>query len=138
MFIFTILFSKSILQYFHCLTLCQASIKVFWAQKREQQSQRPLAKSSNFGENKTEFQFHPDTPGWLHLSGSYQPVSRNLPPPTPAQKTYHPLNGNFAPPTPAHKTYHPLPNYKCHLNKRILKISRLINVSLSVSTKLPI
>ena len=57
----------------------------------------------------------------MHLSGTYQPLSRNLPPPTPAQKTYHPL-----------------PNYKCHLNKRILKISHLINVSLITSTNLPI
>ena len=32
----------------------------------------------------------------------------------------------------------PLPDYKCHLNKRILKISRLINVSLIASTNLPI
>ena len=42
------------------------------------------------------------------------------------------------PPTPAQKIYHPLPNYKCHLNKRILKISRLIDVSLIASTNLPV
>ena len=29
---------------------------------------------------------------------------------------YHPLSRNLPPPTPAQKTYHPLPNYKCHLN----------------------
>ena len=57
----------------------------------------------------------------MHLSGTYQPLSGNLPPPPPTQKTYHPL-----------------PNYKCHLNKRILKISRLIDVSLIASTNLPI
>ena len=42
------------------------------------------------------------------------------------------------PPTPAQKIYHPLPNYKCHLNKRILKISRLIDISLIASTNLPV
>ena len=52
--------------------------------------------------------------------------------------TYHPLSGNLPPPTPAQKTYHTLPNYKCHLNKRILKISLLIDVSLITSTNLPI
>ena len=49
-----------------------------------------------------------------------------------------PCPETFPPPTPAQKTYCPLPNYKCHLNKRILKISRLINVSLIASTSLPI
>ena len=49
---------------------------------------------------------------------------------TPYPETYHPQ--------PAQKTYHPLPNYKCHLNKRILKISCLIDVSLITSTNLPI
>ena len=48
---------------------------------------------------KQNFRSCPDAPGRLHLSGTYHPLSRNLPPPTPAQKTYHPL-----------------PNYKCHLN----------------------
>ena len=52
--------------------------------------------------------------------------------------TYHPLSRNLPPPTPAQKTYHPLPNYKCLLNKRILKIPRLINVSLITSTNLPL
>ena len=49
-----------------------------------------------------------------------------------------PLSGNLPPPPPAQKTYHPLPNYKCHLNKTTLKISRLIDVSLITSTNLPI
>ena len=49
-----------------------------------------------------------------------------------------PCPENLPPPTPAQKTYHPLPNCKCHLNKRILKISRLIDVSLIVSTNLPV
>ena len=74
---------------------------------------------------------------WIYL-GLYHPLSRNLPPPTPAQKTYHPLSGNLPPPTPVQKTYHPLPNYKHHLNKRIPKTSRLINVSHIASTNLPI
>ena len=52
--------------------------------------------------------------------------------------TCHPLSGNLPPPPPAQKTYHPLPNCKCHLNKRILKISRLIDVSLVASKNLPI
>ena len=48
---------------------------------------------------------------------------------SPCPETYHP-------PPPAQKIYHPLPNYKCHLNKRIFK-SLLIDVSLIVSTNLP-
>ena len=49
-----------------------------------------------------------------------------------------PWSGNLPPPPPAQKTYCPLPNCRCHLNKRILKISLLIDVSLIASTNLPI
>ena len=66
----------------------------------------------------------------------------------PCPETFHPLqlprrliaplSGNFAPPTPAQKTYRPLPNHKCHLNRRILKISRQIDVYLIASTNLPV
>ena len=52
--------------------------------------------------------------------------------------TYHPLSRYLLPPTPARKNYHPLPNCKCHLNKRTLKISHLIDVSLIASRNLPI
>ena len=79
---------------------------------------KALAESSNRTEQKTKqnFRSRPDAPSRLHLSGTYHPLSRTLPHPTPAQKTYHPLSGNLPPPIPAQKTYHPLPNYKCHLN----------------------
>ena len=72
---------------------------VFWAQKRKQQSQRPLLNHLTSEKTKQNFRSHPDAPGRLHLSGTYHPLSRNLPPSTPAQKTYHPL-----------------PNYKWRLN----------------------
>ena len=75
--------------------------------------------------------------GCIYL-GLINPCPETFHPPTPAQKTYCPLSRNFPPPTPAQKTYHSLPNYRCRLNKRILKKSRLINVSLIASTNLPI
>ena len=68
---------------------------------------KALAESSNFREKIRSF---PDAPGQLHLPGTYQRLSRNLPPPIsardllpPAQRTYHP------------KSSHPLLTYKCHL-----------------------
>ena len=71
----------------------------FGAQKRKQQSQRPLLNHLTSEKTKQNFKSCPNAPGCLHLSGAYYPLSRNLPPPTPAQKTYHSL-----------------PNYKCYLN----------------------
>ena len=59
----------------------------------------PLLNHLTLEKTEQNFRSCPDAPGWLHLSGTYLPLSRNLPPSTPAQKTYHPL-----------------PNYKCHLN----------------------
>ena len=50
----------------------------------------------------------------------------------------NPCPETLSSPTPAQKASHPLPNYKCHLNKRILKISHLINIFLIASTNLPI
>ena len=42
------------------------------------------------GKTKQNFRSRPDAPGRLYLSGTYHPLSRNLTPPTPAQKIYHP------------------------------------------------
>lgn len=50
---------------------------------------------------------------------------------TPCPDTYHPLHPPRRLITPS------LPNCKCHLNKSILKTSRLIDVSLIASTNLP-
>ena len=72
---------------------------VFWAWKRKQQSQRPVLNYLTLEKTKLNFRSCPDAAGRLHLSGTYHHLSRNFPPPTPAQKAYHPL-----------------PNYKCHLN----------------------
>ena len=82
-----------------CGCRCVHTEGVFWAQKRKQQSQRPLLNHLTSEKTKQNFRPRPDAPGWLHPSGTYHSLSRNLPPPPPAQKTYHPL-----------------PNYKCHLN----------------------
>ena len=49
----------------------------------------------------------------------------------PCPETYHPLH-------PPRRLITPLPNYKCHLNKRILKISCLIDISLITFTNLPV
>ena len=93
----------------------------------------------------------PETSHLLHLPGTYHPLPRNLPTPTsawdlssPAQKPptsyiclglITPCPGDLSLPA---QNLRPLFNYKCHLNQRLLKTSRLTNVSLIASTNLPL
>ena len=45
----------------------------------------PRKENNNLKSPCWTFRSRPDAPGWLYLPGTYQPLSRNLPPPTSAR-----------------------------------------------------
>ena len=59
---------------------------------------KALAESSDFRENKIELQVLPDTPGMLHLPGTYHPLPRKLPPAVQLQMPSQLKNTQNVPP----------------------------------------